>query len=181
MVNDNFVVKTARTADLDEPTRAAVVRVCNAANETNDFDLLFSFLPPDGLHFLGCLGDQLVSHAVVTTRWLQPEPLPLLRTAYVDAVATDPAYHGQGFGSAVMRHLAASITDFEIAGLETEQVSFYERLGWEEWRGPLAGRSDDGLIPTPDQTGVMILCLPRTPVLNLDGLLTVEASPARIW
>jgi aminoglycoside 2'-N-acetyltransferase I len=123
----------------------------------------------------------LVSHAVTTTRWLQPENLTLLKTAYVDAVATLPAYQGQGFGSALMRRLAeVSSADYEIACLETDQVSFYERLGWELWRGPLAGRGEQGLIPTPDQTGIMILRLPQTPELHLDSLLTIEVD-GRIW
>ena len=122
-----------------------------------------------------------MGHAVVTTRWLQPEGLPLLRTAYVDAVATSPAQQGRGVGSAVMRRLASAVADYDIAGLETERVGFYERLGWVEWQGPLAGRSDDGLIPTPEQRGVMILRLPRTPELDLGVLLTVEVQPPRIW
>jgi aminoglycoside 2'-N-acetyltransferase I len=99
----------------------------------------------------------------------------------VDAVATSPAYQRRGIGTAVMRRLASAVGDFDIACLETDRTAFYERLGWEEWRGPLAGRSEDGLIPTPDQTGVMILRLPRTPELDLDAPLTIEAHPARIW
>ena len=47
-----------------------------------------------------------------------------------------------------MTHLASALDDYDVACLDTERVSFYERLGWERWRGPLAGRSDDGLIPT---------------------------------
>jgi aminoglycoside 2'-N-acetyltransferase I len=116
----------------------------------------------------------------VTTRWLQPENLPLLRTAYVDAVATLPRYQGQGIGSAVMGHLASAISDYEIACLETERISFYTRLGWEAWRGPLAGRRGAELIPTPDQKGILILRLPRTPQLDLDSLLTIEYQ-GRIW
>jgi aminoglycoside 2'-N-acetyltransferase I len=172
---------TRRTKALDEATRAAVVRLCVEAHQEPDFENLFSYLPPEGLHVLARLGEQLVGHAVVTTRWLQPNGLPLLRTAYVDAVATSPEYQGRGIGSAVMRHLAAFITDYDVACLETERQPFYERLGWEEWRGPLAGRSDDGLIPTPDETGVMILRLPRTPDLDLEALMTIEATAARIW
>lgn len=80
-----------------------------------------------------------------------------------------------------MSHLASVVGDYDVACLETELVGFYERLGWEEWRGPLAGRSDQGLIPTPDQSGVMILRLPRTPDLDRDALLTIEATEARIW
>jgi aminoglycoside 2'-N-acetyltransferase I len=168
---------------MDEAARAAVVRVCLAASPHQpSFRDLFSFLPPDGLHVLGDLDGELVSHAVVTTRWLQPGELPLLRTAYVDAVATTPEEQGRGRGSAVMRALAAAVADdYDIACLETGKVGFYARLGWERWRGPLAGRSEEGLIPTPGQEGVMILRLPRTPPLDLDSLLTIECQPERIW
>jgi len=96
-------------------------------------------------------------------------------------VSTLPAYEGQGCGSAVMRRLAAEIPDFEIGCLQTDIPGFYERLGWELWRGPLAGRGTDGLIPTPDQRGVMVLQLPSTPSLDLDALLTIEQQPDRIW
>ncbi len=88
---------------------------------------LFSYIPCGGIHVLAYREQELVSHAVVTTRWLQPEGLPVLRTAYVDAVATLPAYQGQGIGSRVMRHLVSVIADFEIACLETDRVSFDER------------------------------------------------------
>ena len=144
---------------------------------------LFSYLPPDGLHVLASIGGALVGHGVVTTRWLQPAGLPLLRTAYVDAVSTSPAYQGRGVGSAVMRALmTAAIEDgYIVACLETDATGFYERLGWREWRGALAGRSDDGLIPTPDQRGVMVLRLPETPPLDFSALLTIDASRPGIW
>jgi hypothetical protein len=41
--------------------------------------------------------DELVGHAVVTTRWHQHQDQALLRTAYVDAVATSPAHQGWGW------------------------------------------------------------------------------------
>ena len=175
-------IDTRRTSELDETARADVMQLCRDAHKEPDFENLFSYLPPEALHVLALSGEKLVGHAVVTNRWLQPEGLPLLRTAYVDAVATSPAGQGRGVGTAVMRRLAVAVEDdFDIACLETESVSFYERLGWEEWRGPLAGRSDDGLIPTPDQKGIMILRLPGTPELDLNLLLTIESHPARIW
>jgi len=173
-------VTFARTEDLNPATREAIIGVCVAATQEADFYNLFSYFPAGGRHFMAYDDALLVSHAVVTTRWVQPEGLPILKTAYVDAVATLPAYQGQGFGSAVMQHLAEQIGDYEIACLQTERQSFYTRLGWEEWRGPLAGRGAEGLVPTPDQRGVMILRLAHTPPLTLDGLLTVEIS-GRIW
>lgn len=80
-----------------------------------------------------------------------------------------------------MRHLAKNIADYEIACLETERPAFYERLGWEVWRGALAGRSEEGVTPTPEQKGIMILRLERTPALDLDGALTIECQGGRIW
>ena len=168
------------TSDMDDRMRAEVVRLCVEAHQEPDFENLFSYLPDDGLHVLASIGDLLVGHAVVTTRWLQAGSQPLLETAYVDAVATSPGHQGQGVGTAVMENLATLVSQWQIACLETERQSFYERLGWEEWKGPLAGRTDEGLIPTPDQEGIMILRLPSTPELDLRGLLTVEAGQ-RIW
>jgi aminoglycoside 2'-N-acetyltransferase I len=175
----NITMKTSRTKDINDAERSTIVNLCTQAHQT-DFGPLFSFLPPDGLHVLAYEEGQLVSHAVITTRWLQPENLPILKTAYVDAVATDPAYQRQGIGSSVMRHLASVIQDYELACLETERVSFYAQLGWEEWRGSLAGRRGTELMPTPDQKGIMILRLAHTPSLDLDSSLIVEHD-GRIW
>ena len=87
----------------------------------------------------------------------------------------------QGYGNTTMQRLAETIGDYEIGCLQTDRTSFYAHLGWEGSRGPLAGRSDDGLIPTPDQQGVMVLRLPNTPPCDLDAALTIECQPERIW
>ena len=174
--------KSTKTEDLDAGTRMAIIDLCVAAHQEEDFKNLFSYVPAGGLHVLAFQDDRLVSHAMVTTRWLQPEGLPLLKTAYVDAVATLPAYQGRGHGSALMRYLASQIDqEYMIACLETGRVDFYERLGWEVWRGPLAGRSEQGLIPTPEQKGTMILRLSQTPALDLNSMLTIECQGGRIW
>jgi len=171
-----------RTEDLDKATRAEIIQVCIEAHQEEDFKNLFTYVPSGGWHFLAYRGEQLVSHAVVTTRWLQPEGQPELKTAYIDAVATLPAVQGEGYASALLRQMAKDIdSEYIIACLETERITFYERLGWEVWRGPLAGRSKDGLIPTPDQTGIMILRLSQTPPLDLNRGLTIECQDERIW
>jgi aminoglycoside 2'-N-acetyltransferase I len=174
-------LRVARTSELDAETRDTVVRLCIDAHHEDDFENLFTYLPPEGLHVLAYLGERLVGHAVVTIRWLQNGDGPLLRTAYVDAVSTSPGDQGKGIGSAVMRKLATLVGDCDIACLETDRVGFYERLGWEEWRGPLGGRSTDGYVPTPAQTGVMVLRFDRTPLLDPHRPLTIEVQPARIW
>jgi aminoglycoside 2'-N-acetyltransferase I len=174
-------VISSRTEDLDEAKRAAIIQVCIAAHQEESFKNLFTYIPSGGRHFLAYRDHELVSHAVVTKRWLQPEGQPVLPTAYVDAVATLPTYQGQGYGSLVMRRLAQEIDDYTIACLETDKPGFYTRLGWELWKGPLAGRGAQGLVPTPKQTGVMILRLPHTPPLDLDKGLTIECQGGRIW
>jgi aminoglycoside 2'-N-acetyltransferase I len=181
-MTESITVTSARTEDLNVTTRASIIQLCIAAHQEEDFKHLFSYVPSGGLHFLAYRAEQLVSHALVTTRWLQPEGQPVLKTAYVDAVATLPAYQGRGYGSALLRQLASEIEDeYVIACLETERAAFYERLGWEVWRGPLAGRREGGLIPTPHQTGVMILRLAQTPALDLEQGLTIECQAGRIW
>ena len=84
-------------------------------------------------------------------------PYPL-RTAYVDAVATDSAFQGRGIGSAVMRRLADEAErECELNALSSTQAAgFYERLGWERWRGPTAARTPQGWAFTPEDT-VLIL------------------------
>jgi aminoglycoside 2'-N-acetyltransferase I len=181
-MNKSILVTSSKTEELSADTRAAIVHVCVTAHQENDFNNLFSYVTSGGWHFLAWHEDCLVSHAMVTTRWLQAEGLPLLRTAYIDAVATLPNYQGQGYGGAVMRQLAREIDqEYVIACLETDQQAFYERLGWQTWRGPLAGRSEQGLIATPEQEGIMILRLSQTPILDLDSGLSIECQTGRIW
>lgn len=178
-----FVVTlSARTEELNEGTRSAIIDLCVAAHQEEDFKNLFKYVPSGGWHFLAYDESRLVSHAMVTTRWLQPEGHPPLKTAYIDAVSTLPECQGKGFGSAVMRRLAVDIeSEYLIACLETDRETFYERLGWRTWRGPLAGRGESGLIPTPEQRGIMVFLLSRTPVLDFDSMLTIECQTGRIW
>ena len=182
-MTESTAVKSFKTEELDADTRNAIVNICVIAHQEDDFKNLFSYVPSGGWHFLAFQGEQLVSHALVTTRWLQPQGQPVLKTAYIDAVATLPTVQGHGHGSVLMRHLASAINnEYMIGCLETDdQVKFYERLGWELWRGPLAGRSEQGLVPTPEQKGIMVLRLSQTPAFNLDSTLTIECQDERIW
>ena len=104
------------TEDLDDATRAAIVDVCIDAHDLEDFRNLFTHISSGGRHVLAFDGSALVGHAVVTTRWLQLAGLPVLKTAYVNAVSTGPTHQGKGAGSGVMRRLAADAdVDHDIA------------------------------------------------------------------
>jgi aminoglycoside 2'-N-acetyltransferase I len=179
---EDAVVTVLTTEELTDAHRSAVIDVCIAAHDEENFRNLFLvYIKSGGRHFLTYRGSELVSHAVVTTRWVQPEGHGILKTAFIDAVSTLPKYQGLGYGTATIQRLIAEIDDYEVGCLQTDKPGFYDRMGWKLWRGPLAGRCEAGLIPTPEQRGVMVLRLAQSPPLDLDTLLTIEQQPARIW
>jgi aminoglycoside 2'-N-acetyltransferase I len=168
-----------RSADRLSPVqRADLLRLCTEAYDEDFSDWFGQF--SESTHVLAYVDGQLVSHAAWVTRWLQPAGGPLLRTAYVEAVATAPAFQGRGLATAVLRELRTHLDAYDLGGLSPSEPAFYERLGWKPWRGPLAIRTETGLLPTPDEE-VMILRLPQTPELNLDGLLTAEWRVGELW
>jgi aminoglycoside 2'-N-acetyltransferase I len=155
-----------------------LVDVCSAAYE-EPFDPIMRQSRPAS-HVLGFCDGDLVAHAYWEDRTLEVAGAGLLHTAYVEGVATLPSHQRRGFASAVLRHLATAITDYELAALSPSDPRFYERLGWQLWRGPLAIRSESGLVSTPDEE-VMILLLPRTPRLDLDAPLSANWRPGELW
>jgi aminoglycoside 2'-N-acetyltransferase I len=160
-------------SDLDE-----VRALCSDAYR-EDFTRTFDQLGP-GWHVMGRREGILVSHAMWVTRLLQPTSLEPLRTAYVEAVATEPAYQRRGYATAVLRRLAEEVQDFDLAALSPSEEGFYGRLGWELWRGPLLIRRGRVLEATPDDQ-VMVLRLPRTPGLDLDEPLSAEWRRGELW
>ena len=166
--------KTLRASTLQE-----VIDLCTEAY-AEDFSRAFELLGP-GVHVIGHLGGRIVSHAMWVDRSLHPGTGAPLRTAYVEAVATRPAFQRRGFGTEVMKRLANEIRDYDLGALSPSDERFYARLGWEAWRGPLFIRSETGLEPTPDER-VMILRLEKTPPdLDLDSSLSAEWRPGELW
>ena len=98
----------------------------------------------------------------------------------MEAVATDARYRNRGFASLVMKRIAGEIKVFDVGGLSTSSFGFYSRLDWILWRGPLSVRKNDKLIPTPDDT-VMVLSLPKTPRIDIDKPLSIEWREGELW
>jgi aminoglycoside 2'-N-acetyltransferase I len=159
--------------------RSEVTALCTRAFEEDFYSLMATF--HGAVHVLGRLGPKLVTHALWVTRWLQVGTNPVLRTAYIEAVATEKAYRNRGFATAVMKRVANEIRDFDLGGLSPFSVAFYERLGWERWRGPLFIRTDAGLVPSPADEEVMVLRLPQTPLLDLGAPLSAEWREGELW
>jgi GNAT superfamily N-acetyltransferase len=176
-------IERVATAALSAAQRRDTVALCTAAY-AEEFAPYFAAIGP-GVHLLGRVNDTLVAHAMWVTRWLQPAGRDVLRTAYVEAVATHPAHERRGYASALLRRIAreASLDGFDLAALSPSDERFYARLGWQVWRGSLAIREKQGVAPTPSpDEGVMILRLARTPAdLDVTAPLSAEWRAGEVW
>ena len=133
-----------------------------------------------GEHLLGWQDGDLLSHLMWVPRSLQPGDKPPLRTAYVEMVATVPGAQGRGYATKLLENFPSQVQDFDLAALSPATETLYTRLGWRYWQGPLAVRTESGLVPTPEEQ-VMVLALPRTPRLDLELTLSVEWRPGEVW
>lgn len=169
---------------LSPVVRAEVIALCESAYK-EDFSQLFELLP-GSVHVLARdEGGALVSHAEFVPRWLQPTGHEVMRTAYIEAVATAPGHQRKGLATEVLQRLVdvvAADPTWQLAALSPSDADFYQRRGWELWRGPLAIRRAGRLEPSPEDEQVMIRRLPRTPApLDTTGLLTAEWRVGELW
>ena len=177
-MDENLRLEVLHAHQLTSQQLAEIHALCNRAY-TADLKPLFGKFA-DTTHVLGYWGPVIVSHAMWVTRWLQPSNQLPLRTAYVEMVATEPEFQGRGFATAVMRRLASAIHDFEMGGLSPAEPLLYEKLGWVFWKGPHFIRTKDGLLSTPEDQ-IMILKLPKTPLLDLTLPLSAEWREGELW
>jgi aminoglycoside 2'-N-acetyltransferase I len=178
-VNAPLSIQVVRSDSLSDIDRRTLISLCSRAFEEELEPLFNTFV--DATHVLGYWDGSLVSHALWITRSLQVGTGPLLRTAYVEAVATEQAYRHRGFATEIMKRVADEVQDFDLAALSPFSVAYYERLGWELWRGPLFVRTENGLSPSLDDEEVMVLRLPGTPDLDLDASLSAEWREGELW
>ncbi len=178
-MNNRLTIHVVQGASLSEAARSHIIALCNRAYDEDLAPLFETFV--DASHVLGYYNGLFVSHALWVNRYLQVGNAPLLRTAYIEAVATDPAYRRRGFATAIMKYLVNEIQDYELAALSPFDVAFYERLGWELWRGLLYIRTNNGLLLSPVDEQVMILRLPKTPPLDLSAPLSAEWREGELW
>jgi aminoglycoside 2'-N-acetyltransferase I len=135
-----------------------------------------------GVHFVVDHASRIVAHAAVVEREIRVAGRPF-RTGYVEAVATAPDRQGLGFGTIVMTAVGEHIrATFELGVLGTGSHHFYERLGWQTWRGPSAVREGTVVRRTPDDDGyLMVLETPATPPLDPDAPIECDWRPGDSW
>jgi aminoglycoside 2'-N-acetyltransferase I len=135
-----------------------------------------------GVHVVAHAGRELVAHAAVVDRCLHVDGRPF-RTGYLEAVAAAPARQGEGFGDAVAREATRIVREHhQLGGLSTAHHRFYERLGWERWRGPTHVRESEGLLRTEDEDdGVMVLRFGPSAAADLAAPISCEPRPGDDW
>jgi len=164
---------------MPQTIRSALIGLCDRAYDEPTAPILDRLGP--ATHLLAFEGDTPVSHACWVERQLQAGDARLMRTAYVELVATEPSRQGRGHASAALRQVIEQVAStFEIAALSPSDPAFYARLGWELWLGPLSARTATGLALDPSETA-MIHRLPRTPILDLTAPLSIEWREGEVW
>lgn len=136
-----------------------------------------------GVHALIGADDDVVAHACVVPR-VMAVGAAAYRAGYVEAVAVAPEKQGTGLGTAVMTAIADLIRErFELGVLSTGEWHFYERLGWERWRGPSFVRLADGTLErTPeDDDGLMVLRCAGSRDLDLAATIACDERCGESW
>lgn len=155
-----------------------LVAFCTEAYD-EDFAELMAGYGGTAVHVLGYEGGVLATHALWVPCRVQAGAAPPMLAASVEAVATRSGRQGRGLGSEVMARLVDEIdrAGIELGVLWPFDVGWYARLGWEQWRGPIAMRWKDALEALPGDD-VMVYRLPRTPPLDLDAPMLVSDEEA---
>lgn len=178
-----MTLRRARTEDLPTPVRDELRALFEEAWSEEGFPDEDWDHAVGGWHFLVEVDGSVRSHVSVVERSLEAAGHPL-RTGYVEAVATRVTDRRRGYATELMRAATGFIDErHELGALGTDLFDFYERLGWERWRGPLSVRTDVGPVRTPEEDGfVMVRRTPATPSdLDLAAPMSCEWRPGDVW
>lgn len=135
-----------------------------------------------GWHVVIAEADVALAHAAVVPRTLEISGRPF-RSGYVEGVATAPHRQCEGLGTLAMSRLGEVLRSrFDVGFLSTSRHAFYERLGWERWRGPTFVRRHGELLRTEEEdTGIMVLRFGTSLQLDVTGAVVCEARTGDDW
>ena len=175
-------VVLCEAADVSAARLLAIRQMLDAAfdGRFNDDDWDHSL---GGTHAMIVDGEHVLAHASVVPRTIAVGTRAV-RVGYVEGVGVAPALHGQGLGSAVIVAINGVIGDrFELGMLSTGEWKFYERLGWERWRGPTWTVHHDGRRErTADEDdGIMAYRTERSIDLGASAAITCEHRAGDCW
>lgn len=178
MSDPDLDVNITESSRLSPDDRERIITLCTESFGQDYRPLIDSL--SDATHVIGCHQGLLVSHALWVTRWFQVEEEPLMKTAYIEAMVTDPFYRDRGYASMVLNRLVEELSDFELAALRTGFPEFYLRLGWQIWEGPTFIRTQEGMTLTTGEP-IMVLTLPNSPDIDIHASLSAEWREGELW
>ena len=137
-----------------------------------------------GTHVLATDGDEVVAHGAVVPRWLVAGERGV-RSGYVEGVATREDRRGRGLGTLVMREVGRVVQEAYERGARADGSripGFYQRLGWETWRGPTFVAGPEGRVRTAeDDGGILVLRTPASAELDLGDPLVCDWRAGDVW
>ena len=89
-MGEELTLKVQKNSDLSEEELENIITLCSNVFHEDYRPYMKDFI--DGTHILGYYEDTLVSHVLWLNRWVRIDKTPLLRTAFLDAVAVDEKY-----------------------------------------------------------------------------------------
>ena len=176
-------LRTATTADLTAEELGALRRMVFEAFggrfDEHDWEHALG-----GTHVLAVDDGEPVAHGAVVPRVLVAGGREL-GTGYVEGVATRGDRRGQGLATAAMRELGRVVRrDYELGALAdgTRIPGFYQRLGWETWRGPTFVAGPGGPVRTAEEDGgILVLRTSATAGLEPTGALVCDWRAGDVW
>ena len=121
-----------------------------------------------GNRFVVMLDDCIVAHAAVVPREVHINGTPLT-VGYLEGVAVSTSHQGQGIGNQLVQYVTQFCSiNYQLSMLSTDEFRFYEKLGWQQFRGK-SGVIVDGipsLTPEEDE-GIMYLTGAATEPLEI--------------
>lgn len=166
---------------LDAAARDSLRQLWTAAfgNRFSDDDADHAY---GGVHVIAYDGLSPIGHASAVPRWIRYDKQWLL-IGYIEAVATAPEHQRSGVGTSIMELLHDQMRHrWPVAMLSTGRATeFYERLGWERWRGVSFTRTEAGEVPDGEHGGLMILRFDVLAVPDLTLDVTCEERSGDAW
>jgi aminoglycoside 2'-N-acetyltransferase I len=173
-------LRTAHTADLEDGTKAAVRELLDGAFGKISEDTYQNVL--GGVHALLVEDGELIGHASVVQRRMLHGGW-VLRTGYIEGVAVRADRRRRGHGAALMSELERIVrSGYQLGalGASDDGARLYVSHGWQQWRGPIATLSPDGIRRTPGKDGA-IYVLPVAIPVDLSGELICDWRPGSVW
>ncbi|HEY0889936.1 MAG TPA: GNAT family N-acetyltransferase [Nocardioides sp.] len=170
----------ATSAGLDDGTVSALRRLwATAFDGFSDDDADHAF---GGVHVLLRDGSTVLAHASAVPRTIRVGE-QAFATGYVEAVAALPGHQGCGLGTRVMRALEPELRRrWSFGVLATGAHGFYERLGWERWRGPSYVLTAQGPVRSLEEDdALMVLRFGPSRGADLSAAITCEDRPGDAW